>query len=365
MMDTQKGGKYIGHGTTGCVFKSHLKCKDVNNIKNSIGKVFIDKAEYDEESRSVEIVKRIDPNNEFTVPLLGKCDEVQYFRRTDNVASCKMIKENSQDPKTYKQLIYRYGGKSLETVMEGNGTLNSFWKILTAFEPILKGIEKLTKESMVHLDIKPPNLLMLKDKLYLIDFGLLSSNVEVFKTNRQQILLDDYMWYPPEFKAYMSNNKGTIETLLKRYLDNFEMGDALIRRGIKSILNSANGKQQLEGFYNDKVSRKEYVQFAPKVDVYSLGIVFAQLFVWSGYMRKVYSRPCQNSVLRDHIRTMIKGMLNCDPRNRSSIQQVVVQYEKIMELRKCLKRKTSSVKLSPSAQQVKPKTKLNICLSKM
>lgn len=364
-MDMQNGGKFIGDGMTGCVFKPHLKCKDVNNKKNAIGKVFFDKKEYDNESKLVEIVKRIDPNNNFTVPMLGKCDKVQYFRSTDNIKSCKMIRENSQDPQTYHQIIYSYGGKSLETTLERNGTVNSFWKILTAFEPILKGIEKFTKDSIVHLDIKPPNILMLKNKLYLIDFGLMSSNEEVFKKNRHEILIDNYMWYPPEFKAYLLNNKGTIDLLLKRYLDNFEMGDVVIRRGIKSILNSANGKQQLEGFFNDKIPQKEYVKFAPKVDVYSLGIVFAQLFIWSGYMRKVYSRPCQSSVLRDHMKTMIKGMLNCDPRNRSSIQQVVVQYEKIMELRKCLQRKTSSVKLDPSAQQVKPKTKLNICLSKM
>jgi serine/threonine protein kinase len=340
--DCQQGGKYLGRGTAGCIFRPHLKCTDVSNKKNSVGKVFNDDDDYENELQMARIMARIDPKGDFSIPIIANCEGIHYYRHNDEVSKCKLI-NNTKQSADYKQIIYKYGGTSLQDIMTKQpGTIPRFIKLFMRLEPILEGLKKFNSRSpnapnVVHFDIKPHNLLSLRSKLYLIDFGLLSTHEEVYSKYTTHILASDYPWYPPEFKVYLfpsSSSHKDFDKLFNRVQDNFMKVEPYIAHAITTVL-KMNVKQELQAFYNDKVPKKEYIQsFANKVDIYSLGIVLLQLYVWSGYHKKKYSersRPSKYSIARDQITELIKGMIAFDPRKRLTIDQVLAQHKRIKE----------------------------------
>lgn len=328
------GGKYLGRGTAGCIFRPHLKCVTLSNQKNSVGKVFNDEDEYNNELDMARIMQRIDLKNEFSIPIIASCEKIHYYRHNDEVSKCKLI-EQKTPAFHYKQIIYKYGGQSLQHVMTSgkrNGNITNFCKIFLAFKPILLGIQKFNNRdpspNVVHLDIKPHNIMLLRSKLYLIDYGLLSAHDEIYQSNRVQILSSDYPWYPPEFKAYVFKNSGEFDKLFKRVNDNFINVEPVIGKAIVTILKMTPQKD-FEAFYNSKVPKKQYIDYANKIDVYSLGIVLLQLYLWSNYHRKTYTRPSKYNRVKGLIIELLKGMIQFDPRNRMSIQQVLNKYNQI------------------------------------
>jgi serine/threonine protein kinase len=331
------GGKYLGRGTAGCIFKPHLKCITLSNQKNSVGKVFDDEDEYNNELDMARIMQRIDTKNEFSIPIIASCDGIHYYRHNDEVSKCKLLNLNNP-PSSYKQIIYKYGGQSLEQIMTNgkrNGSITNFCKLFLAFKPILLGIQKFNNRdpspNVVHLDIKPHNIMLLRSKLYLIDYGLLSAHDEIYQTNRTQILSSDYPWYPPEFKAYVFQKTGEYDKLFKRINDNFVNVDPVIGKTIITVL-KMTPKKDFEAFYNSKTAKKQYINYANKIDVYSLGIVLLQLYLWSNYHRKQYTRPSKYNTIKGHVIELIKGMIQFDPRQRMSIEEVINKYNQIEAL---------------------------------
>ena len=331
----QTGGEYVGEGMTGCIFRPHLKCINVSNKRNSVGKVFGDNDEYDNELQMTRIVARIDPHGEFTVPVISSCDSLHYYRHNDEVSKCKLM-TNDRQPNEYKQIIYKYGGTSLQKLMtKHKGSISRFIKLFTRLEPIMQGIKKFNTRTpnapnVVHLDIKPHNILSLRSKLYLIDFGLLSAHDEIYTKNTTNILTSDYPWYPPEFKVFLFPTKGNFITLFKRVQDNFVNVEPYIANAIVTTLH-VDVKHDLERFFNDKVPKKDFNQYASKIDIYALGIVLLQLFLWSGYHNKRYSRPSKYSSIRGEITELIKGMICFDPRQRYTIEQALEHFRRIKQ----------------------------------
>jgi serine/threonine protein kinase len=362
---SQKGGKYIGSGAYGCVFNPHLKCKEVNNKKQTVGKVFENHEEYEEEFKVAEYIqKKVDPKNKFTIPLVGSC-QVAYFRQTDNVKSCDLIQKGKK-AEDYHQVMYKYAGKSLEDILKNKkrtGTISSFLKIFKGFGPILQGIKTFQENSLVHSDIKPANIMMLKDKLYLIDFGLLCKFDELFIKDRAGILVANYPYFPPEFKAFGFKAERGFDRLYELAMANFESRMTLARALTTTL--KMKPKDDLEKFFTDKVPKKAYIQYAGKADIYGLGLVLFQLFLWSGFMDKQYKRPGPNSVVRDMIIDMIRKMLHFDPRARYTIDEAIAHHNKIQQFRECMKRPAKDVLRTPSARNVNPKNKLTVCITKV
>jgi serine/threonine protein kinase len=209
-------------------------------------------------------------------------------------------------------------------------------EVFKEYAPLmLKQLEQIHKLDIVHRDIKPDNFLLdyklpIKN-IYLIDYGLLSAHDEIYQTNRTQILSSDYPWYPPEFKAYVFQKTGEYDKLFKRINDNFVNVDPVIGKTIITVL-KMTPKKDFEAFYNSKTAKKQYINYANKIDVYSLGIVLLQLYLWSNYHRKQYTRPSKYNTIKGHVIELIKGMIQFDPRHRMSIEQVINKYNQIETL---------------------------------
>jgi serine/threonine protein kinase len=356
MGSAQEGGKFLASGAYGCIYYPHLKCKDINNIKNSVGKVFADVNAYEAELDIVKgIQKHVDPTNKFTVSMLDSC-EVQYYRKTDEIKKCVLMEQESK-PSDFKQIIYKYAGTSLQSMLsnkKAKGSKVKFIKLFRMLGPIIEGLTKMNNKKLVHCDIKPDNLMVIKNKMHLIDFGILCQDDEVFTKERINILVSDYIWFPPEFKSYYFRNSNGYDKLFKRITDNFT-GYSDIANSLYNVLRM-NPKNDFEAFFKDKVSKKEYLEsFASKVDTYSLGMVILSLYVWSGFDKQKYKRQCTSSKARTMILDMVRGMVQFDPRKRLSAQQVLIQYSNIITFIDCMQQNIKN--------EQKPKVnKLNHCL---
>ncbi len=318
-----KGGKYLASGTYGCTFNPHLKCINTPNKKNTVGKVFDDNNEHDIELDVMNQIKKdIDPLNKFTVPFYGSCG-VHYYRQSDEIDKCTHLDQNN--PQQYQQLLYGYGGQSLLTTLTKGGSIKSFLNLLPKFIPLFEGLTVFNQYKIVHLDMKAANILYNRSKLYLIDFGIMQSEKDIYTSNNMRVLLHDYVWYPPEFKAYLFNKSGGFDKLFQRVSDNFQGSNKDIANAMTTVL-KMNLKHDLEVFFKDNLPKKEYKKFASKIDVYALGMLLLKLYLWSGLHKKQYKRATPKIIIRERLVTLLKGMLHFDPRKRHSPQEALNQF---------------------------------------
>jgi serine/threonine protein kinase len=189
------------------VFHPPIQCNDGVERKKGIGKVFFQQRHKYVEQAMAQRLKQIDRRSRFTNPLMHECtiDRQALFSHTDTGKKCKRALKNRSNH--FEQLIYKHKGVDLRTYMRKvqhfkmvDQPTNKF--ILT----LLKCVALLQKHDIVHLDVKPANILITDDdRLLMIDFGLARHPSLVYDVNSSKHLLSHkYYVYPPEFKIYTS-----------------------------------------------------------------------------------------------------------------------------------------------------------------
>lgn len=356
----QQGGKFLGSGTYGCVFKPHLKCEDINNIKGTVGKMFIDNEEFEEELEFMKSVQeKLDPKNEFTVPIHGACS-VKYVRHTDEFYKCDLAK-NKKSPKGYKQIIYQDAGKTIVDILNDETSLrgkpSTFLKLLKALLPILQGLVKLDHKKFVHGDIKTDNVMYKNGKLRLIDFGLARSYDYIFSKSVLNHLMAYTPFYPPEFKAYIANKSDGVDGLWKQVNLSFRHHKYLLRAMTTHL--RMNPYAEIEAFVKAGIPKNQYKElFAKKFDIYSLGIILLELYLWSEYHEEIYKSNSSKAIVRDMVVNLIRSMLHFDTTRRASSEDAVAQLEDIIQFMNCLKTPLKNMKN-------KNKKRVDICIENL
>lgn len=348
---------FVASGTYGCVFKPPLRCKAntqekiKHSKKDSIGKVFGEVSDYYNEKQILDFISNLDPDGEFTVPLEGSCVIEDILRDNDQVYKCPLIdkrmavsksksarksSEELQDTKTksYYQLVYSYGGKSLgQLIKTRRGTMATFVKLLKASIPIIKGIQKMTEMKVVHQDIKEDNVLWNGNKLLLIDFGLASSFSDVYTKQNHNVLTFDYPYFPPEYKLFAYKFKA-IEEYHRAYSANFK------------YMFKANGKFHdlydiiTKHFGIDvkteltmSMTEGSTVFDCSKIDIYGLGIVLLDMFIWCKLVNTKYCRRvCKQATVISLIKELLKGMIHPHSIKRISAQTALERINDILNI---------------------------------
>jgi serine/threonine protein kinase len=316
---------YIESGAYGCIYTPPLKCTDkkgkkLKYPKNTVSKVFSNDNSFEEEKNLQKIIDKIDPEHKFTLEYFGSCDVNIDNLKISNVKDCKHI--NASKKTTYKELIYSFGGIDLADVLsKQKGTPAKFNSILKSFKPLIEGLKLIINKKYLHVDIKPENILLHKDRIYLIDFGLMTPIYEIY--NKEYILTHDYPYYPPEFKYSVYKTK-----FVNKFLDNFEF-KMLINNTRVNIYKAFiyylgyTIDEQLEDLKNlTKLDLKDLKLYSDKIDIYSLGVVLLLFYIWS----RSHKSTSDNS---SKIRNLIKQMIRFDPQKRISSDNLIKEYAKI------------------------------------
>ena len=340
---------FIDQGTYGCVFSPALKCEDKRQLPDvkTVGKIYSDEDEFDEEKDTNKfITEKLDPNHEWTVPYLGTCKTDVLEADKTEIDKCKHI----QDGETIKdQLLLTYGGVSLSKLCDNIDQYPDFTidELILMFLSLMKGVIILDKEDVCHLDIKPANILynIEKNKLYLIDFGLLTKQSELFKQG--SFLNTDYPYFPPEFKmVYRIIEKNNILKSTNTIINNFKFFDKTkFLEELKPFIHFNEKLQVFLDTYKDDISNlivnsdKIYIS---KADVYALGISFFEVYYFLKINNKL--RIQNTDFVNECIHEVFSKMINPNADERCSPNEAYKELSKIIK-----KHKTTDVQLSLSS----------------
>jgi len=205
------GSIKIGEGAYGKVYRSPIGYDD----KSQIGKVFSTFSSWNSEYDIAEKFRGIPNDDGFIV----------------------LPKTISKINKKVLQLRYGYAGKSYKhyldryTFTDNSKILiyrtNKSIEIMCSF--LQRYLDTFGKSDLTHLDIKPANVMYLKDDntLRLIDFSLTTNEENLFNRNpRRRIYIESsYPFWSPEYNLFMAGFKGSeIDKNIKKKLKNATIG---------------------------------------------------------------------------------------------------------------------------------------------
>ena len=151
--------KVVGQGSTGCVHRPPLKCKDSDDIHTGISKLMT-KSAANKERKTYDDLKFniIDPNGYYHIRKPEICE-------APDEADEECTKKGGDT-----LLLYEDGGHDLAKILnDGEHTLS---QVISGLSNIFMGVAIMNKGLSYHHDIKIPNIVTSDDKYRLIDFGL-------------------------------------------------------------------------------------------------------------------------------------------------------------------------------------------------
>lgn len=199
MVRKQKAGALLGKGATGCVFKPTLQCDDSNKgpfDPNTVGKVFQQAWDMDEEIYYMNMIKTFDPQGLYTNTMVDRCTVSKAnFTKDPDHTKCPFLKETPAH-----QMVLKHTGKDLDNYLKTEGIDLDFLKGLLN---VMNGLEKMQQNSLTHRDLKLPNLIYTEDKtMLMIDFGITVYDEDLYDIESQFALEAEYSVFPPEFSYY-------------------------------------------------------------------------------------------------------------------------------------------------------------------
>ena len=184
---------YLGEGSYGCVIKPGIKCKK-NIDKNTVSKFFSDKKSWLTEINNNKIINKL-LKKKYTVKLIDYCSKIKKNKIL--IQKCKSI---DMKKKYLYNIIYEYSGIDLSNLKN-----IKFKNIFFKFDTIFETIKLLSDNNYIHFDVRLPNIVYNKNKLKLIDYGLMKNKKEINKLIKK---IKNYKIYylPPEFNNLNLND---------------------------------------------------------------------------------------------------------------------------------------------------------------
>lgn len=228
-----KGGQFLGAGTFGAVYSPNLPC-DTDHIDSGSSK-FVSKIVYDPSDCEQEYSPAVILSEVFTeaqlrrfsgyaaVPL-KKCDvhpdatrHNRYddewlkdsrgrFGPIDISDTNKWMIRGREIPGSICQVLYKRGKIDFHTAISQTTNLVELTEYMDSLLSVAKGIQMLQEKDLVHLDIKPANVVLFKEALAggeflvpkLIDLGDLRKISSIGREEYYKYFINAmYPYYPP------------------------------------------------------------------------------------------------------------------------------------------------------------------------
>ena len=335
----KKGGDYIFQGSYGCTFRPSLPCKGENGVRrpDTISKLM----RYDNaisEYKQKTFLEPLDPNQDYFLYPSDMClVDKQAITPENRTYDCTVKHIINERTKNLRLLFFKDGGENLMSINVKQHDYTAFFKSLLT---IFKGLTLLHESNLVHLDIKPYNLVskLNTDGTFstrIIDFGMLSETKlfdihpqddeffkehDLFKGVFDQVYpywpLELYLVTDTAFKnnAYIATIKKISEfkqMLAKSVLDDRQLNSINTKDEIQVVypkrvylehlITDPYSIQKLLNTIRIQLNNPNDILYKPStvvksVDVYALGITLGQIY----------------SILSDHIYNLDGDILTID-----------------------------------------------------
>lgn len=372
-----KKSEYLGKGATGCVIKPGLQCKDGENFgDDTISKLFDDEHLYEKEVKINDIIKRLDPDNKFTIKIFSNCSKKisETREKVDDIQECTNLRS-----KNIYQIVYEYGGIDFFNLIKSQ--LKYISNIFDFFKNMIKifeGIKKLSDNNFIHFDIKIDNLLYnpKKSKIVLIDFGSLKNVNEFFNNvNKYNLYINGYYspHYPMEFKLLtyillkydVPNLNSNIETYIKnvniklnepqssyndirsKHFDKFRLLQSYLHNKSINYINYFRTKYRHQHINLFEIKELE-IEMCKKIDVYQMGLVLSELLLATLLYK---SEDEIKTIPFDGIFILLRGMIEPNPFERFSIDEVIKLYSELFNIDDTIEQPKQEQKLEPQLEQ--------------
>jgi serine/threonine protein kinase len=300
--------EFIGEGSYGCVVKPGEKCyKKIK--KNIITKIFIEKDEWKYELKNYEIINKI-LKKEYIVKKYDNCVKKLKNYNNDVYLHCSNINSLVNSNTNLYQISYEYGGIDLDIIKRNSKIL--FKEIFKAFASIFETIYLLDKNDYIHQDIRNPNILYnTKNKhMVLIDYGFLIKKKDFFSHDNNYIFYTSYH-YAPEIN--FNNYSEMYSSVLCKYYDS--CSDLKFYNKLR--------EETYKNIY--EVSKKKYKIYTNKLDIYMMGIILLQNYLYYHSAKKMNL----NKEQRTKVENLIENLLKINSEKRYSPKKALDVYLKI------------------------------------
>lgn len=218
--DSCEASRYVDHGSIGCVFHPAIRCGDVGDGaprsrgSRYVSKVFdpldIDRAV--QEFADSERMRDIDPLGKFTVHAKEMCKvnvrrfEPSEFKRCVNLGQPNP-RASARSPQLYPQIVYYKADATLTcSKLYREKTLA---ELIAMMAPLFEALPLMESKRVIHMDVKPGNVIIKDGQMKLIDFGLAWMDWDTLYGERGLRERDfqfqaDYMFLPPELNLVAS-----------------------------------------------------------------------------------------------------------------------------------------------------------------
>lgn len=290
----KRGGKYKGEGVYGCGFSPPLKCKGEPTRRNAskLSKMLVVREEAEKEFDESRRIVKLDPERQYFITADGFCEHDQTNIRPENqTEKCKKFPLKAPS----FLIFYEMGGDNLAEIKL---PANKYWDFIRSFAGLLQGLEILHAGNVVHLDIKPPNIvskLTPRGTSYItryIDFGISQSTIgltpysETMWSTAVHELNTFYPYYPMDVLLASAQMKSMLNALkttqfianwynyYRRYGNSILPADLLFNPNMTPAITSSDLLHAFDpGFYGDSTA------VAKSVDVYSLCVALCEVYV--------------------------------------------------------------------------------------
>lgn len=343
------GGALLGQGTYGCVFGPALACTANDMLQQfptktkTVSKVFSldDDRNIQDEVRVAQLMKKIDPNSEFTVKYYGTCD-VDFGKVPETIAKkCDAVNLRRYKTSNVKvpQIIFENGGVDLDYLCDIYATNSRIWfdDVIMSVIPIMKGIATMSEKHLAHFDIKPPNMLynLKTSRMYLVDFGLARKITGLHLKNIAFMLAASYLYYPLEFRImsrilngislegvhtqFMNDTKNN-SRYAERYASIADKVSSPFLQTLKFLerdMRAMVTRAQQDPVAFEKAFKKTYLY---KTDVYSFGISMMEIIYQLSHNTKGIAFRVKNQAFVHQFQEILRDMIAVDPEKRLSAQ---------------------------------------------
>ena len=285
-----KGGKLIGEGSSTCVFKPNLPCKNkkIDMSDKKVAKLFLKKP--DDLKRELETnrkISKLPKSKEWSVVLDDMCeaDDYESIKRVEpDIDKCLKNNEMTSLPKDSLIFFGDYGGVSMNAAFmthmidskNVNDICDNYMSFFKECQTLFLGLDTMYKNKIMHYDIKSGNITYIDNRYKYIDFGISTTfddkkkienrALQEFNTNRI------YIYYPFDILyLYASKPKLYIEKYTHR-----KSYDAL--KDIQEVVFDRDYDLEWQNVLDlaiiNKLNTKTTIE---KLDTYSLGITLTKL----------------------------------------------------------------------------------------